>query len=700
MTDTVATPPASSKTAIIDAGRNCWRVERADRFHALQDGEYYRQVRDALLRARDTVFILGWDITGGVDLIPGEDAGDAPRRLDELISFIARRRPELRCYILIWDYALLYTMERDPFSRWRFGWRMPRNVRFGFDDHHPVGGCHHQKVVVIDDNLAFSGGMDLTGHRWDTAAHEPHNPLRITPVGDPYDPYHEVQAMVDGPLAATLGALARDRWRALGIDDLPPLRTSHEDLWPAAVQPDFTQVDVAIARTMPAAGTQPAVRECEALFLDAIAQATRTIYIENQYFTNMTICDALEKRLAEPDGPEVIMVLPKGGDGWLERNTIVQFRDRAFRCLLTADVHNHLRLLYPMASRAGDVPTFVHSKVMIVDDEFVRIGSANTNHRSMGVDTECDLAIEAGGDPSIQSGIRGIRNRLLAEHLGIDAETAAAEIEQAGSLRAVIDAHPDDDHTLVAFDPPGNEVTEPPDAVRMAVDPDEPIGFGETVDQLVPPIDAALGRTPLRIWIVPSAAIVSAVIVASMSSVSFRRHTLRSLRQAIAATRQSRSSETIGVGIFVAAGAALIPLEILVIASGMVFGARRGARVAVTGSLAAAALGYAAGRLIGPDAVGRWVSRGSYRSARQLGAHGITGVAVLRLAGSAVPGACRSRTTWPAPSSAWRLQLPRLAASAQSPDARSYNRAAVTPASRSRRGSPRSLWRSAFARRS
>ena len=230
-------------------------------------------VRQALLGARNTVFILGWDIMAAVDLLPGAAASDAPTRLDELLAFVARRRPHLRCYILIWDYAALYTLERDPLSRWRLGWRMPRHVRFGFDDRHPIGGSHHQKIVVVDDQLAFCGGIDLTGHRWDTCAHRIEEPARTDAAGEAYGPYHEVQAMVTGPVAASLGELARDRWRALGEERMPPVGDSTDDLWPADVTPDLTDVDVAIARTLPASETQPAIRECEALFLDSIAAA-------------------------------------------------------------------------------------------------------------------------------------------------------------------------------------------------------------------------------------------------------------------------------------------------------------------------------------------------------------------------------------------------------------------------------------------
>src|SRR5688572_18710775 len=371
--------------AILRPGHNCWRVERATRFACIQDAaDYYRLARQAMLQARDTIFSVGWDISATLDLVPGGASDGAPTRLNELLPWIVRRQPKLRCYFLTWDYAALYTLERDPFTRWRLGWRMPRNVRFGFDDHHPVGACHHQKVVVIDDHLAFCGGIDLTGHRWDTCAHRVEEPARKTPVGAAYDPYHEVQAMVMGRVATSLGLLARDRWRALDIDSMPPPnavaagddRTAIDGaLWPSGITPDVSDVDVAIVRTMPASASQPPIRECETLFFDSIAMAKRSIYIENQYFTNEDLASALAARLEEPDGPDVVVISPKECQGWLEKTTMGTFRDSAFRQLISADRHKRLRLVYAMASRSRGVPTFVHSKVMIVDGELARIGS-------------------------------------------------------------------------------------------------------------------------------------------------------------------------------------------------------------------------------------------------------------------------------------------------------------------------------------
>ena len=650
---------AASSAPLVQAGRNCWKVDRADQFSCIQDAaDYFKLVREALLAARKTVFILGWDIFANVDLLPATAAPEgpipedpkgpnpaglkgpalrkAPTKLDELLAFIVWRRPQLRCYILIWDYGLLHTLERDPLSRWRLGWRMPRGIRFRFDDYHPVGGCHHQKIVVIDDQLAFCGGIDLTGHRWDTSAHRVDEPARKTPLGAAYEPYHEVQAMVTGPVAAALGQLARDRWRPLGVDRLPPLGGASHDLWPTDVTPDFTDVDVAIARTVPGSDTQPTIRECEALFLDSIAKARQSIVIESQYFTNDTLATSLGTRLREPDGPEVIVVTPRECHGWLEQTTLGAFRDSVFRQLIEADRHHRLRIVYPLASRARGVPTFVHSKVMFVDDVLARIGSANCSRRSMGMDTECDLAVDACGDPGVRAGVRRIRDRLLAEHLGLSPDDVAREIARRGSIRALLDAHEDAERTLARIQLPAEPIPLS-DVLRAAADPDEPLAFGAGVESLIPRVDAYSAGSPLRIWILPGVVLAAAGAVAWRSSASTAQpfQTLQRALDSIPAP----STLWIGAGVFVLGSVVLIPIELLAIGSGVAFGGLRGGLVAFAGSLVGAVAGYAAGRAIGPTGLARWMSRRSYRSGRQLGARGIVGVIVLRLAGVASAGA-------------------------------------------------------------
>jgi phosphatidylserine/phosphatidylglycerophosphate/cardiolipin synthase-like enzyme/uncharacterized membrane protein YdjX (TVP38/TMEM64 family) len=579
---------APQSRRILHPGRNCWRVERAHRFYCIQDAaDYYKLVRQAILNARHTIFILGWDLFSAVDLVPGGADDGAPTRLDDLLALVTRARPHLRCYILIWDYAALYTLERDPFSRWRLGWKAPRRVKFGFDDRHPIGGSHHQKIVVVDDQLAFCGGIDLTSHRWDTSAHRVEEPARVS-AGEPYQPYHEVHTMVTGPLAVALGDLARDRWRALGEKALPRKRAARQDLWPSEITADLTDVDVAISRTVPEFESDAATRECEALFIDSIAAARESIYIESQYFTNERIAEALAARLREQHGPEIIVVSPKDCHGWLEQNTMGAFRNSAFRSMLEADKFQRLRLVYPAASRSQDVATFVHSKVMVVDDEFVRIGSANISRRSMGVDSECDLAVEAEGDPRVREGIRHIRDRLLAEHLGLATADVAIGVSRAGSLRAFIDTRLDADRTLARLQVP-DEIEAPSEALRAAADPDVPILSGSLVGDLVPPAGPA---------------------------------------------RHDRLD-----GFLKIANLVLLPPSLIALVTGFFLGAPLGAVVALAASLMIAVIGYAMGRVIGPEKLQRWTSRRSYRSARQLGAEGLTGMIVLRLASVASAGA-------------------------------------------------------------
>jgi phosphatidylserine/phosphatidylglycerophosphate/cardiolipin synthase-like enzyme len=498
---------------IAQPGRNCWRIDRADRFACIQDGaDYFRLVREAMLEARRTIFTLGWDTSAYTDLLPGIEPTDAPKRLDRLLQFIARRRPDLRCYILTWDYGVVHTLERDPFTRWRLGWTMPSNVHFAFDDRHAVGGCHHQKVIVIDDQLAFSGSLDLTGHRWDTSAHRVDEPARVSLNCDAYGPYHEVQAMVSGPAAAALGELARDRWRVRGVDDLPPLSPSTDDRWPSDVTPDLTNAPIALSRTVPPLDEQPAVRECEALFEDSIAQARRAIVIESQYFTDDRLAAALAVRLREPDGPEVIVITPKECHGWLEQETMGAFRARAFRLLMAADAHERLRLVYPAASRSRDVPTFIHSKVMFVDDRLARIGSANFSKRSMGVDTECDLAVDAGPDERLRAGVRLIRDRLLGEHLGMPTEDVAREIDSRGSIAALIDARAHADRTLVRVDVP-TQFDPAPAMLRAAADPHDPLGIDDIVESVVEPaLDSASEGAGGRFGLVLGLAVAGAAL--------------------------------------------------------------------------------------------------------------------------------------------------------------------------------------------
>src|SRR3546814_16742490 len=100
---------------------------------------------------------------------------------------------------------MLYALEREPLPAIRLDWATPAQISVCLDDVLPIGAAHHQKVVVVDDALAFCGGLDLTIRRWDTSDHALHNPERKDPRGESYRPFHDVQMMVDGEAALALG---------------------------------------------------------------------------------------------------------------------------------------------------------------------------------------------------------------------------------------------------------------------------------------------------------------------------------------------------------------------------------------------------------------------------------------------------------------------------------------------------------------
>ena len=132
-------------------------------------------------------------------------------------------------------------------------------------------------------------------------------------------------------------------------------------------------------------------------------------------------------------------MLPRQESGWLEQSSMGILRTRLLRRLVESDRYGRLRLCYPTVPGLGDDCLNVHSKVLIADDEVARIGSANLSNRSMGLDSECDLIFDAALDRSLTGPIAGLRDRLLAEHLGTTPAAVTTAIRDTGSLVAVVD---------------------------------------------------------------------------------------------------------------------------------------------------------------------------------------------------------------------------------------------------------------------
>ena len=270
------------------------------------------------------------------------------------------------------------------------------------------------------------------------AAHEDDSRSRRT-VGRSYGPRHEVAAAVDGAAARALGEHARARWETATDESLAPVEATHST-WPSRLEPALCNVDVGIARTLPTLDDRAEVREVEALNLAAIAAARHTIYLENQYLAASGLVDALAARLREDDGPEIVIVLPRRGNNRLERETMDGARHRLIQLLWAADEHRRLGVYWPVTE--GGAPIYVHSKVLVVDDRLLRVGSSNLNNRSMGFDSECDVAVEADPNSTERDDVRrqitSVRNQLVSEHLGASSgDFERAMLEGRSLLKAV-----------------------------------------------------------------------------------------------------------------------------------------------------------------------------------------------------------------------------------------------------------------------
>ena len=437
---------------MLQPGRNCWRVEAADRFALIVDGaNYFVAVRRAMLRARRSILLIGWDFDARITFGESHDGG--PERLGDFILWLADRTPALEIRLLRWDTGAFKALFRGNTLLTILRWKAHPRITLRLDAKHPLAASHHQKIVAIDDSIAFCGGIDMTMRRWDTREHLDADPRRTYPGGRPADPWHDATSAFDGDAARALGDLARARWLVATGQRLPPCGECH-DCWPGGLAPTFAGMRLGIARTIPKMDGIDPVHEIEAAWLDMIAGARRVIYAESQYFASRRIAHAIARRLAGEDPPEIVIVMPRGAEGWLEPLAMDSARARLVRALRQVDRHRRLHIYHPVT--AGGAPIYVHAKVMVVDDRVLRVGSSNFNNRSMRLDTECDVILSADepGNQALRDEIAALRDDLLAEHLGVPPAAVTAKLAGTGSLAATVEALRGGGRSLVPYEIP------------------------------------------------------------------------------------------------------------------------------------------------------------------------------------------------------------------------------------------------------
>jgi phosphatidylserine/phosphatidylglycerophosphate/cardiolipin synthase-like enzyme/uncharacterized membrane protein YdjX (TVP38/TMEM64 family) len=620
---------SGDRAGLLEQDVTCWRVGSAERAALLIDGAaYFDALRRALLRARKTVHIVGWDIRSDISLDP---LGDAPP-LRKFLRQLLAERPALQIRILVWDWPLFFSLDREPLPQLQFGVAKTRRLDLVLDANHPPVACHHEKLVVIDGRLAFCGGIDLSAGRWDRPEHRPSEPARGRIGRTPRAPFHDCMLMVEGEPARALDELVRERWqRVTGQGLCPPRDDARSSCWPDGTEPWFGPARVAVARTRPAWSEQAEAREIEALYLRAIGAAQRCIYIENQYLTVLSIADALAARLGERHGPEVVIIGPKECEGFIETAVMDRGRALCLDRLRMADAFGHLRVLHPVSAADDGQPTAIHlhSKLLIVDDRLLVVGSANLCNRSMRLDTECNLAIEAQSDADRATVLRA-RDTLLGEHLGCTAARFAARARALGSVIGAINTLNGGARRLESLTV--EPVPLPPELVAgvALTDPSEPITMELVERQLVPPsrrrrLGAIASRGALMLLV------LVALAVATRSEFVGETGALGAALTFAEQNRLSWLGFSAVLSAFCISTFLFVPVNIVIAATGALFGPLLGLFYALAGALLAAGLTFGVGRAVGRDWVRRLASRRINALNKRLGQHGLLAMTVLRL---------------------------------------------------------------------
>ena len=615
-------------TTLFRAGENCCAAAHADRVSMLVDGsEYFEAFVRFARRAERSIFILAWDFDSRMVLRYGEDG--APREtLGEFLNGLCAAKPQLRIDILDWDFPMVYGTDREYSPIFGLDWKPHRHIRLRFDDTHPLAGSHHQKVVTFDGKVAFAGGLDLTNSRWDTCEHAPGDKRRTFGEKE-YPPFHDVMIAVDGEAARELDALSRKRWKSATGHRLKPVSVGG-DPWPPEQRVDIEGVSVGIACTLPPKNGEPGVHHVETLYLDMIAAARDYIYIENQYFTSEKVGAALEARLREPGGPEILVVTRLLSHGWLEEMTMHVLRTRLVRQLRDADTEGRFHAYYPHVEGLCDGTCVdLHSKVMVVDDEWMRIGSSNLSNRSMGVDTECDVTVEAQGDARVRKAIRGFRDRLLAEHAGADEKALAAMLESAPSMAAAVAKLGSPQRQLRELETP--EVSDALLAAAKIGDLEKPISLDGLVQGFTheDPHPSRARRFPMGL--------VSFIVALVGLAAAWRYTPIADVvtAESVVAFTQSFArnwwAPLLLIAAYTPASMVMFPRPLITLGAVMAFGAWQGLVYAMFGVVLAGVAGYAIGRLFHRDTARRLAGPRLARVSNLIKRRGIVAVALVRL---------------------------------------------------------------------
>ena len=389
-----------------------------NRVTALVDGEcYFAELCAAIRQAEHYVYVAGWCLTPNMPLQRANHQDLIEHQIVAVLSAAAQRVP---VRVLLWAGARAL-FQPETLTMLDVQKEMQEqgcgDLQCRLDYSAIASHCHHQKAVVIDGQVAFVGGMDLTvlaADRWDT----PQHPLRVGPN------WHDVQVRLEGEAVTDVEANFHQRWEATTGDTALPHREPQ-------AEPDW-QTPLQIVRTLHPntyAFAPDGMRGIEHAYRQVIRRAQRLIYLENQYLWSDEIVDDLIALIQHPPTADfrIVIVLPlRAADGKWDNDQHVETLRAADRAGRVVSIYS----LYASGPGSGKKafhyrPIYVHAKVAVIDDEWTLVGSANINLRGFETDSELDALIH---DAAF---VRALRVRLWAEHLALaEAQVAALPAAQ------------------------------------------------------------------------------------------------------------------------------------------------------------------------------------------------------------------------------------------------------------------------------
>lgn len=386
---------------------------------------------------------------------------------------------------------------------------------------------------------------------------------------------------------------------------------------------------------MPAYAGDSELREIEHFYLQAIAQAKKFLYLENQYLTSHRIGRALVDSLSQPQGPEIVLVLPRHCPGWLEEATMGVLRNRLHQRLLEADQYQRLLICYPDRVGLKNDVIIVHSKLLVADDQLLTVGSANLSNRSMSFDSECNLALIADGNVDRAEIIAGLRDRLLAEHLGCTQQQVAEALNQTGSLQAVIGSLEGNKRTLKPLPLEGDQSDWQALPGDLVADPEKPIGLEQLLDYFgfaqSPPAAAEQSlRRKGRFFLL---ALLAVLLLGALWRWSPLNQWLNvaTLLATADYVRESSLTVPIVLGVYLLGSCLMFPINLLILATALSFGSISGFFLALSGSLLSGLASYLLGRWLGRDAVQKLAGKKINQLSRKLARRGWLTIALIRI---------------------------------------------------------------------